>query len=127
MLKNTAVRLIALVVAFELVVLVVPGVEGNSTGSILISALVYMVINATAGRLLKFVTAPMALLTLGLSILAINLGVLVITEWLVDGIDINGFGSWLLAALILSVVSLFVNYANRRAPPLSLQEVPRRA
>ena len=114
MLKNTAVRLIALVVAFELVVLVVPGVEGNSTGSILISALVYMVINATAGRLLKFVTAPMALLTLGLSILAINLGVLVITEWLVNGIDINGFGSWLLAALILSVVSLIVNYANRR-------------
>ena len=114
MLKNTAVRLIALVVAFELVVLVVPGVEGNSTGSILVSALVYMVINATAGRLLKFVTAPMALLTLGLSILAINLGVLVITEWLVDGIDINGFGSWLLAALILSVVSLIVNYANRR-------------
>lgn len=114
MLKNTAVRLIALVVAFELVVLVVPGVEGNSTWSILISALVYMVINATAGRLLKFVTAPMALLTLGLSILAINLGVLVITEWLVNGIDINGFGSWLLAALILSVVSLIVNYANRR-------------
>ena len=114
MLKNTAVRLIALVVAFELVVLVVPGVEGNSTGSILISALVYMVINATAGRLLKFVTAPMALLTLGLSILAINLGVLVITEWLVNGIDINGFGSWLLATLILSVVSLIVNYANRR-------------
>ena len=94
--------------------LIVPGVEGNSTGSLLISALVYMVINATAGRLLKFVTTPMALLTLGLSILAINLGVLVITEWLVNGIDINGFGSWLLAALILSVVSLFVNYANRR-------------
>jgi putative membrane protein len=113
-LKNTAVRLIALVVAFELVVLVVPGVEGNSTWSILISALVYMVINATAGRLLKFVTAPMALLTLGLSILAINLGVLVVTEWLVDGIDIHGFGSWLLAAFILSVVSMIVNYSNRR-------------
>ena len=45
--KNTAVRLIALVVAFELVVLVVPGVEGNSTWSIFVSALVYMVINAT--------------------------------------------------------------------------------
>ena len=56
----------------------------------------------------------MALLTLGLSIFAINVGVLVITEWLVDGIDINGFGSWLLAALILSVVSFIVNYAARR-------------
>ena len=114
MLKNMAVRLIAFVVAFTLVVLIVPGVERNGNWSILISALVYMVINATAGRLLKFVTAPLALLTLGLSIFAINLGVLVITEWLVDGIDINGFGSWLLAALILSVVSFIVNYANRR-------------
>lgn len=114
MLKNTAVRLIAFVVAFALVVLIVPGVERNGNWSIVISALVYMVINATAGRILKFVTAPLALLTLGLSIFAINLGVLVITEWLVNGIDINSFGAWLLAALILSVVSLIVNYANRR-------------
>ena len=71
-------------------------------------------INATAGRILKFVTAPLALLTLGLSIFAVNLGVLVITDWLVNGIDIHGLGSWLLAAIILSVVSLFVNYSNRR-------------
>jgi len=114
MLKNMAVRLIALVVGFTLVVLIVPGVSRNGNWSILISALVYMVINATAGRLLKFVTAPMALLTLGLSIFAINLGVLVITDWLVDGIDIHGFGSWVLAAVILSVISFFVNYTNRR-------------
>jgi len=114
MLKNMAVRLIAFVVAFTLVVLIVPGVERNGNWSILISALVYMVINATAGRILKFVTAPLALLTLGLSIFAINLGVLVITDWLVNGIDIHGFGSWLLAAVILSVVSMIVNYSNRR-------------
>ena len=60
MLKNMAVRLIAFVVAFTLVVLIVPGVERNGNWSILISALVYMVINATAGRILKFVTAPLA-------------------------------------------------------------------
>ena len=114
MLKNMAVRLIAFVVAFTLVVLIVPGVERNGNWSILISALVYMVINATAGRILKFVTAPLALLTLGLSIFAINLGVLVITDWLVNGIDIHGLGSLLLAAVILSAVSLFVNYSNRR-------------
>ena len=54
MLKNTAVRLIAFVVAFALVVLIVPGVERNGNWSIVISALVYMVINATAGRILNF-------------------------------------------------------------------------
>jgi putative membrane protein len=113
-LKNVAIRLVALVVAFALVVLIVPGVERNGNWSILISALVYMVINATAGRVLKFVTAPLALLTLGLSIFAINVGVLMITDWLVNGIDIHGFGSFLLAALILSVVSFFVNFSERR-------------
>ena len=116
MLKNTAVRLIALVVAFELVVLVVPGVEGNGTGSILISALVYMVINATAGRVLKLVTAPLAILTLGLSILAINMLVLLITEALVDSLEIDGFGSFLLASLFLSVVSFLVNFVLTRRP-----------
>ena len=114
MLKNVALRLLALVAAFALVVAVVPGVERQGNWSILISALVYMVVNATAGRLLKFVTAPLALLTLGLSIFAINLGVLAVTDWLVNGINIHGFGSWILAALILSVVSFVVNYAVRR-------------
>jgi len=113
-LKQTVYKLLAFVVAFALVVLIVPGVDSNGTGSILISALVYMVINATAGRVLKFVTAPIALLTLGLSIFAINVGVLLVTDWLVNGIDIHGFWSFILAALILSIVSFVVNYMIRR-------------
>jgi len=113
-LKQTVYKLLAMFVAFALVVLIVPGVDSNGTGSILISALVYMVINATAGRLLKFVTTPIAILTLGLSIFAINIGVLLVTDWLVDGIDIHGFWSFILAALILSVVSFVVNYMIRR-------------
>jgi putative membrane protein len=113
-LKQTVFKLLAFVVAFALVVLIVPGVDSNGAGSILISALVYMVINATAGRLLKFVTTPIAILTLGLSIFAINIGVLLLTDWLVDGIDIHGFWNFILAALILSVVSFVVNYMIRR-------------
>ena len=79
MLKNMAARLIALALGFVVMVAILPGVHRTSAGGIFWSALVYMVINATAGRLLKFVTAPLALVTLGLSILAINLVVLAIT------------------------------------------------
>ena len=114
MLRNTTARLIALAVGFALMVAVVPGVSGNGFGSILISALVYMVINATAGRVLKFVTAPLALLTLGLSILAINLLVLMVTEALVDSFDIDGVGSFLLATVFLSIVSFLVNFVLTR-------------
>jgi putative membrane protein len=73
-----------------------------------------MAINATAGRVLKLVTAPLALLTLGLSILAINMLVLLITEVLVDSLEIDGFGSFLMASLFLSVVSFLVNFVLTR-------------
>ncbi|HET9600432.1 MAG TPA: phage holin family protein [Acidimicrobiales bacterium] len=114
MLKNMAARLVALALGFVVMVAILPGVHRTSAGGIFWSALVYMVINATAGRILKFVTAPLALLTLGLSILAINLGVLAITVMIVDNLEIDGFWTWVWAAVILSAVSFIANYVLRR-------------
>jgi putative membrane protein len=112
--RSMLARLIALAVGFALMVVVVPGISRGSAGSILASALIYMVVNATAGRVLKVVTAPLALLTLGLSVLAINLVVLVFTAWLVKGLDIDGIRAAILGTIWLTVVSLLVNFVLRR-------------
>ena len=42
--------------------------------------------------------------------------VLLITEALVDSLEIDGFGSFLLASLFLSVVSFLVNFVLTRRP-----------
>jgi putative membrane protein len=108
--RRMVIKLIALIIGFALIVTVVPGISRGGAGSIVLSALVYMVVNATAGRLLKFVTAPLALMTLGLWLLVINFGVLVFTAWLLDGLKIDGVWPAIVGTLWLSLVSFVVNF-----------------
>ena len=112
--RSMVFKLVALLIGFALVVVVVPGIDRGGAGSIFTSALVYMIVNATAGRVLKFVTKPLAVLTLGLTVLAINLGVLVFTAWLLNGLEIDGIRAAILGTLWLSLVSFVVNFLLRR-------------
>jgi putative membrane protein len=108
--RRMLIKLTALIVGFALMVAVVPGINRGGWASIVLSALVYMVLNATAGRFLKFVTAPLALMTLGLWLLVINFGVLIFTAWLLDGLDIDGVWPAIVGTLWLTLISFVVNF-----------------
>ncbi len=119
MLRELGIRLVTLAIGFAVMVAVVPGIGKKDWGTVLLAALVYMVLNATLGLILKLLTAPLAIITLGLSLLAVNAVVLAITAWIVDGLSIDNVGAAILGTLWLTAVSfvleLIMRRMNRRA------------
>ncbi len=72
-------------------------------GTYLWIALVFAVINAVVGPVLRLLSLPFVLLTLGLFLLVINAALLGITAALSDRLQVDGFGTAVLGGLLLAV------------------------
>jgi len=89
---------------------VVPGVYVNGAVAALIAALAIGVINATIGLLLKILTFPLTLATLGLFWLVINALMLELASALVPGFQVHGFMAAFLGAILLSLVNMMLKW-----------------
>jgi putative membrane protein len=96
-----------LISAASLVVVayLIPGIQLQGLGSALIAPIVIGLINATIGFILKIVTFPITLLTLGLFWLVINALMLMLASYFVPGFIVAGFWSAFFGAIVMSVVS----------------------
>jgi putative membrane protein len=92
-------------VAVWVVAKIVPGFEVSGPMAALVAALVIGLINATLGLLLKVVTFPLTILTLGLFWFVINALMLELAAYLVKGFYIHSFIAALIGAVMLSLVS----------------------
>ncbi|HSP96267.1 MAG TPA: phage holin family protein [Candidatus Dormibacteraeota bacterium] len=86
----------------------VSGFQVASFGTALVASLVIGLINATIGLLLKIVTFPLTIVTLGLFLFVVNAIVLMLASKLVNGFAISSFGSALLGAIVLAIVHLIL-------------------
>src|SRR5271154_5953409 len=84
---------------------VVPGIHVNSVTTALIAALVIGLVNATVGVILKVLTFPLTILTLGLFWFVINAAMLELASSLVNGFYVRNFIAALIGAVMLSLVS----------------------
>jgi len=78
---------------------------GDETGTLLIAAAVFTVVNVLVKPLVTILSLPFIVLTLGLFLLVVNTLMLYLTDWLVRDFDIRSFGAGVLAAIIVSVVN----------------------
>jgi putative membrane protein len=92
-------------VAVWIVAHIVPGVSVSGPVAALIAALVIGLVNATLGLLLKILTFPLTILTLGLFWFVINALMLKVAAALVPGFYVRGFIPALIGAVMLSLVS----------------------
>jgi putative membrane protein len=96
---------------------IVPGVGLRDVPSTLLAAFVLGIINAFVRPILIVLTLPITLLTLGLFIFVLNAFCLWLTSRLVSGFVVEGWGSALLGALVISIASwvltAFVSDAGR--------------
>ncbi len=105
-------------VAVWIVAHVVPGISVSGPVAALIAAAVIGLINATLGLLLKILTFPLTILTLGLFWFVINAIMLELAAALVRGFYVRNFVAALIGAVMLSLVSSVLQWLvmpSRRA------------
>ncbi len=96
--------------AFLLIAHFISGFRVAGFGPALIAAIVFGLVNSTLGALLKLVTLPLTLITFGLFLVVINALMLWLVSALVPGFEVTGFGSALLAAILLAVLNTLVRH-----------------
>jgi putative membrane protein len=116
MLRLFVVSWLVVATAFAITAWLLDGVSvsGGVTGYLLVS-LVFGVINAFVGTLLRILTLPFIFLTLGLLLILINAVVLAITDAITSDLTIASFwwdAIW--AAIILSLVTMVLQPVARR-------------
>jgi putative membrane protein len=93
-------------VCIILIAMFVPGFHVNGFISALIAAAVIGLLNATLGFLLKIITLPLGILTLGLFFLVINALMLELAARLVPGFYVKSFGAAFIGAIILAILHM---------------------
>jgi putative membrane protein len=105
-------------VALYVAVLIVPGIVLRSAWTdVLWLALIFGLLNALVRPLLKFLTCPLIILTLGLFTIVINTGMLLLTskigQALGFGLMVDGFWAAVLGSLVISLVSVIMSVILR--------------
>lgn len=95
-------------ISLMVVAYIVPGISVDGLAPALIAPIVIGLINATVGLVVKIVTFPFAILSLGLFLLVINALMLMLAASLVPGFAVAGFWSAFLGAIVMSLVSMFL-------------------
>ncbi|MGW6025902.1 phage holin family protein [Streptomyces sp. NPDC055099] len=117
--KNFVVKTIANAAALAVAVWLLDKITltGDSTGkktlTLIVVALLFGLVNFLVKPVVKVLTFPLFILTLGLITLVVNALMLLLTSWLADKLDVSfhveGFWTAVLGGLIISIVSWAMN------------------
>ena len=99
-------------VAFAFVVMfvawLIPGVEVENFLTAMIATVVIVFVNAFIKPVLKLLTLPINILSLGLFTLVINALLFMFVAYVVPGVSVDGFLSALLGSIVLAILSVGV-------------------
>ena len=84
------------------------------TGTFLWVALLFALVNAVVGPILRFLSFPAILLTLGLFLVIVNAALLGLTAAISDRLSVDGFGTAVVGGLVLAVVGWVADTALDR-------------
>lgn len=100
------------------------GVQFDSTGALVVSALLLGFANAIVKPLLVVLTLPLTLLTFGLFLLVINALVILLVAALVKGFRVSGFWTALFASLFVSLLSIVIGAFVGGSDPAQQIQMP---
>jgi putative membrane protein len=100
------VRWILDAIALLIVAWLVPGFKVANLPAALIAVIVIGLLNVTLGFLLKLITLPLGILTLGLFFLVINALILKLASGVVPGFYVNTFGAAFIGAVVLALLHM---------------------
>jgi putative membrane protein len=91
-----------------------PGFHVFGLEPALVAALVIGLLNATLGLVLKIVTFPITIITLGLFLLVINAAMILLASHLVTGFHVTGWIPALWGAVALALVGIVVHAGSKK-------------
>lgn len=98
-------------IAIVITAYILPGVSVSGFLPAFVAAAVLGLVNAVLRPIIVILTLPINLLTLGLFTLVINALMVYITDTLVPGFEVAGFG-W---AILFAIILFFVNWVLKGA------------
>ena len=109
--RRFLVRWLATALAIGMVAHIVPGIQVDGAWAAIVAALLLGLVNAVLRPILILLTLPITILTFGLFALVINGAMLALVGAVVAGVRIDGFGSAILGALLVSLVGGLLTWA----------------
>ncbi|MCH7730686.1 phage holin family protein [Patescibacteria group bacterium] len=106
-------RLAINVFALLVVEYLVPGFELSGYQATIVAAVVIGVVNTFIRPILQLIALPISVLTLGISAFLINVVLLWLVAYFVPGFEIASFVTAIIASILLSLVSWFLNKLAR--------------
>ena len=106
MLVRLLLQFVAMIVAVAIMVQVVPGIDVDSFWGYVQVAILMAIVNTFVKPIIKLITAPIILMTLGLALFAINAILLRVVIGLADDASIDGVGAALVGSVILTLASM---------------------
>jgi putative membrane protein len=93
----------------------VPGFDVRGLGPALVAALVIGLLNATVGFVLKVITFPISILTLGIFLLVINGLMILLASNIVRGFHVRGFAPAFWGAVVLALLGMLIRAVTKNA------------
>ena len=100
-------------VAVAIAAYLLPGVEISGFLSAVIAGVLIALANATIGTILRLLTFPINILTLGIMSFIITVLMVLLVDSLMSGFNTSGFFSALLFAIVLALIKMVFGMFNR--------------
>jgi putative membrane protein len=103
------IQLLINALAFYITAYLIPGMFISGWQTLLVVSIIWGILTLVLKPVLVILTLPINILTLGLFTFVINAILLLIMSSIVPGFRISGFGTALLAAIVLAIVNGFLS------------------
>ena len=112
------VRVIVNALALGAAAWLIDGIDVQGHGAkqaltLIVVAFIFGLVNAIVAPIVKLLSLPFIILTLGLLLLVINACMLLLTEWIAGlfdvGFQVDSFWDAILGSIVISVVSMVLN------------------
>ena len=90
--------------------LVMSSVTFRGVGDLLTAAALFGILNTFLKPILRLLTLPLAVITLGLIWFFVSMLMLAITSWVVNGFEIDGFWALVWSTIIVWLVNLVLDF-----------------
>lgn len=106
---NLIIRLLVTAIVAYLLTMILPGVHFAGFAGALIFSIVLAILNLIVKPILNILGLPLTIITLGLFTLVINAVIILIADYFIDSMQVDGFWWALIFSILLSVVTSLAN------------------